>query len=317
MNELAQIVKTNELDPKDGQIIIDRFGSYEKTAQEWEAKAKMIVVTSRDQTTEMAMAKEARKKFSAMRIDLEKARKSIGEPAFRKYKAVNAVAKYLQSLIQPIEDHLLEQEDFVKRDDARIDAEKKIEEERKIEAERLAKEEADRKEQERIRLENEKLKKEAEERERIMLLERKKADEEKRILEEKALAERKKAEAEKWDAIEKARKEKEKVEAEKKRIELENQKKLDAERKERERIQAELQAKKDDEARIKREAEEAEKKRLADIEAEKQNQLKRSDKEKYVRYIQDLLNVPTPILKDLEYVNKKQKIKEFFLKQLS
>lgn len=113
------------------------------------------------------MAREARKKFSNMRIDLEKARKAIGEPAFRKYKAVNAVANYLLSLIKPIEDHLKEQEDFIKNDDARIEAEKKLEAERQAERDRIAKEEAERKEQERIRKENERLQREAEAREKI------------------------------------------------------------------------------------------------------------------------------------------------------
>jgi hypothetical protein len=277
MNELAQIVKTNELDPQDGQIIIDRFGSYEQVAQEWETKAKQIVVTNRDQLTEMAMAREARKKFSQMRIDLEKARKAIGEPAFRKYKAVNAVAKYLQSLIQPIEDHLKLQEDFVKNDDARIAAEKALEEEKRLEAERLAREEAERKEQEQIRLENEKLKKEAEERERVLEAER-----------------------------EKARKEKERVEAEKRHMEQEQQKKLEAERKERERVEAELNAKKDEEERIKKEQE------MARIAAEKAD-----DATKYKSYIQSLIAVEMPSVKNAEISEKLLKIKSFLDRELT
>lgn len=310
MNELAQIVETNDLDPKDGQIIINRFGSYEDIAKEWKIKAEAIVVTDRNQVTEMAMAKEARKKFSEMRLDLEKARKAIGEPAFRKYKAVNAVAKYLQSLIQPIEDHLKLQEDFLKNDNARVKAEMEAEEAERIEAERVAKEKADAEERERIRLENEKLKKEAEEREALIVKEREEAKKKQEAVELKAREEKRALE-------EKARLEREDAEREKKRIEAEQQKKLDAERKERERIEAELQAKKDEEARVKREAAEAEEKRLVDIEVEKTAQLKRSDREKYIRYIQDLANVPTPILNDAEYADKKEKLKKFFLKELS
>lgn len=287
MNELAQIVKTNELDPQDGQIIIDRFGTYEDVAKEWESKAKMIVVTSRDQTTEMAMAKEARKKFSNMRIELEKARKSIGEPAFRKYKAVNAVAKYLQSLIQPIEDHLLEQEEFIKRDDARIEAEKKLEEERRIEAERLAREEAERKEQERIRLENERLKKEAEEKEKQLQKEREEARKKQKEIERKALEE-------------------------KRRIEAENQKKLEAERKQRDLIEKELQAKKDEEERKQKEAEaKLEAERKAREEAEKA-----SDSIKYKTYIRELSEVKAPDVQDEEIRAKIEKIKLFFTNNL-
>lgn len=309
MNELAQIVKTNELDEQDGQIIIDRFGSYEKTAQEWESKAKMIVVTSRDQTTEMAMAKEARRKFSLMRIELEKARKTIGEPAFRKYKAVNAVAKYLQSLIQPIEDHLLEQENFIKNDDARIAAEKKIEEERKLEAERLAKIEADRKEQELIRLENERLKKEADKREAQMLKEREKARLKQEAIEKKALAEKQRLEA-------KVKKEREEAEAEKKKMQEAQQKKLNEERRAREKIQAELKAKKDEEERRQKEAEEAEFKRLAEIKRKEEEALKASDSVKFKAYIKALSEVKAPEVQDEEIRVKIEKIRLFFTNNL-
>lgn len=281
MNQLAEIVQTNELDPKDGQIIIDRFGGYEQVAQEWDAKAKAIVVTSREQTTEMAMAREARKKFTLMRLELEKARKAIGEPAFRKYKAVNAVAKYLQVLIQPIEDHLRLQEDFIKNDDARIEAEKKIEDERRIEAERLAKEAAERKEQERIRLENQKLKKEAEAREKAMEEARKKADAQRLALQEKA------------------RKEREALEA-KARVQREaDQKKLDKEREAREKIQKQLQEQKEKAAQQERERLAAIKKKAeeeARIEAEA---LKAPDREKTLTYIDTLLAVPRPEVQDM------------------
>ena len=101
--------------------------------------------------------------------------------------------------------------------------ETKLENERKAEEERLRKIEEEKAEQERIRVENEKLKAEAIERERLAEIERKKqakiladqkakADKERKILEEKAKAE----------AIEREKLEKElkaKQEAEKKRLE--------------------------------------------------------------------------------------------------
>ena len=280
MNQLAEIVQTNELDPKDGQIIIDRFGGYEQVAQEWDAKAKSIVVTSREQTTEMAMAREARKKFTLMRLELEKARKTIGEPAFRKYKAVNAVAKYLQVLIQPIEDHLRLQEDFIKNDDARIEAEKKIEEERRVEAERIAKEAADRKEQERIRLENDKLKKEAEAREKAMEEERKKADAQRLALQEKA------------------RKEREALETKAHAQRVADQKKLDREREAREKIQKQLRDQKEKAAQQERDRLAAIKKQLEEDARIQAEALKAPDRDKALTYIQTLLNTPRPEVKD-------------------
>jgi len=307
---LSEIIKTNELEPEVGQMIINKFGSYEDVAREWESKAKAIVITSRDQTTEMAMAREARRKFSDMRIELEKARKAIGEPAFRKYKAVNAITKYLQVLIQPIEDHLKLQEDYIKNDDARIEAEKKIEEERKIEAERFAKEKADQAEQIRIRKENERLHKEVQEREALIIKEREEAKQKQDAIEKKA-ADEKKALA---DAVSLER---EQAALEKKRIEASQQAILDVERKERKRVQAELQAQKDAQEQIRQDAIRAENKRLEDIENAKKADLKKSDKEKYVSYIQMLLDVEYPEIKDVEYQTKILKINIFFKKEIA
>lgn len=140
MENLELIIKQSNLAETESKSILDRFADYEKVAEQWKEKAKTLEVTSSEQITEMAMAKEARKKFSQMRIDLDKARKELGEPAMRKWKAINAVANYLQSLINPIESYLKEQETFAEREILRLAREAKEKEDRRIEEER-AKEE--------------------------------------------------------------------------------------------------------------------------------------------------------------------------------
>lgn len=196
-----EIVKQSGLEQVEQTSVLDRFGSYEDIAKEWETKAKMIVVTDSSQTTEMAMAKEARKKFSQLRIDVEKARKAMKEQSLRKGQAIDAVARFLTSLIIPIEDYLRSQEDFIL-----IEAKKKQEEERmRAEAEaekrRIEELERERLEQERIKKENETLKAETERIER-----------EKKELEEKVLraeAERQRLEKEKREREERVRREEE------------------------------------------------------------------------------------------------------------
>lgn len=127
----------------------------------------------------------------------------------------------------------------------------KEEADRKAEADRIAREKAEAEERERIRIENERLKAEAAEREAAIAKERAEAAakaEAERIEREKAEAEAR-AEREKQFAEERA-----KVEAERKELE----EKAAAERRERERIEAELraeQARKDAEAKAKAEAE--------------------------------------------------------------
>lgn len=106
-----------------------------------------------------------------------------------------------------------------------------IEAERKAEEERIAKEKAEAEDRERIRIENERLKAEAEQMEVELKAEREKVEAERKAAEEKAAKEL---------AQERAR-----AEAERLRIEKENQARIDAERKEREKVEAELKAKKD------------------------------------------------------------------------
>jgi outer membrane translocation and assembly module TamA len=122
--------------------------------------------------------------------------------------------------------------------------EAKLEAERKAEEERLAKEQAEAEERERIRVENLRLKAEAEERERQLK------------------AEREKVEAERKAAEDKAKKECEEIEAKARKEKAEAEAKLKAEREERDRILADIKAKEEaaakakEQERLKLEAEE-------------------------------------------------------------
>jgi len=204
--QLEVIVKSSGLEVEESKNIISMFGNYESMAKDWELKAKEIVVTDASQTTEMAMAKVARKKFSDLRIDVEKARKNMKEQSLRKGQAIDAVARFLVSLISPIEEHLRLQEDFIKIQDAKKAEELRLIEEKRLEDERIEKEKTEAQERERIRIENEKMRKELEEKEKARLeLEEKtrkeKEEADKKLAEERAAAQKilddQKAEAEK------------------------------------------------------------------------------------------------------------------------
>ncbi len=251
MNQLAEIVKTSGLEIVEGQSIIDRFGDYESIAKEWKIKAEQIVVTDRSQTTEMAMAKEARKKFSELRCDVEKARKQMKEQSLRKGQAIDAIARFLTSLISPIEDHLRAQEDFIKIEDAKKAEEARIAAEKKIEEEKIAKEKAEKEAQEKIRLENEKLRIEA-----------------------------------------------------------------DKLQKEKEKIQRELESKKLEEARKKKEAEDLENKRIMEEKKSLEAEMKKPDEQKYNAYIQKLLDIKVPIIKNTEINNKVNGVRSLLKKEI-
>lgn len=227
-NQLQTIVSKSGLEPKEGKTLLEKFGNYEEIAKEWEEKAKAIVVTDSSQTAEMAMAKVARKKFSDLRIDVENSRKAMKEQSLRKGQAIDAVARFIVSLISPIENHLKEQENFVKIEAKRKAEEQRIADEKRAEEELRLKEESERKEQERVRLENIKLKEEADKKEATFAKERAKAEADKAKVEEEARKERE--ESERIANIEKEKADKilaeERAKADKERLEKERVQKL-------------------------------------------------------------------------------------------
>lgn len=192
--------------------LVAQFSEYQAIAAEWKEKADRIVVTDPSQTTEMKMARTGRLFLKEKRVSIEKTRKALKESSLRKGKAIDALAKYLTSLIQPIEEHLDRQEHFVeirekeeadrkrKEVEARMEAER-IEREKKEAEERAAKEQADREERRRLQEENERLRKDNEEKDRIAREERERAEAEKRRIEQEKKDAEDKARAERAAAV--------------------------------------------------------------------------------------------------------------------
>lgn len=243
-SQLLAIVNSSNLSQPEAKTLITNFGTYEQVAEEWKTKAEMIVVTDASQVAEMEMAKVARKKFSDMRIAIEKTRKELKEQSLRKGQAIDAIAKFLVSLISPIEEHLKLQENFIKIQEAKKAEEVRIEAEKKAAEELRLKLEAEEKELEQIRLENIRLQEEARKREQEFAKERAKAEADRRKAEQKAQREREeaekvlaeekvKAEAERMRVEEEVRKQREKAE----KILAEERAKAKAERIEKEKIQ--------------------------------------------------------------------------------
>lgn len=307
-NALVKIVETSGLEKTKADFILEKFQDYFKIASEWETKAKMLIVTSETQVTEMKMAREGRLFLKQKRVDIEKARKELKEQSLREGKAIDGIANVLKALIEPVEQYLEEQEKFVEIKEEKIKEDRKQsrvaeiqqlglepmlydlknmpEENYKalVEGEKLAiqqrkeaelKAEQERiereKEQERIRVENEKLKAEA-------------------IEKEKQLAkERAEAEKQRKDAEEKQRKEKEAFELKAKKEKEAIEKKLLAEKQAKEKIEAKLKAE--------AEAKKLEEKRL---EKEKQDAQKAPDKEKLLKLAEEINLLIFPEVKSKE-----------------
>lgn len=278
-SQLLTVVESSGLEPESAQSLKLAFAPLFEQAEHWRQQVATIKVTDVSQTREMKLARESRLALREIRIKADKTRKSLKEDSLRKGKAIDGCYNVLAYLIEPLEQALLEQEQFAERKEAARKAALKAEREQAMQpygidltfynlaempdnvfadllantkAAHEAKLEAARKiEAERIARERA----EAEERERV----RQENEKLKREAEEREAAmraEREKAERERKEAEEKARKEREAIEA-----------KARAERE-----KAEAEARKEREAREKLEAEkrEAEAREMARIAKEKE-----------------------------------------------
>lgn len=136
-NQLQVIVQQSGLEPTKAKFILDNFQNYFDLADEWDKKAKQIVVTDASQKEAMQLAREGRLELKEKRVAIEKARKELKEQSLREDKARAEKDKQAAKLAA---------------ERAKAEAEKQALEEkaRKEKAAAQAKLEAERKEKERL-----------------------------------------------------------------------------------------------------------------------------------------------------------------------
>ena len=110
--ELQVIIDQSGLEKSKAQVLLEKFTDYFQIAAEWEQKSNALVVNDISQTTEMKMADEARKFLKQKRIDIEKTRKELKEESLREGQTIDAIAKILKNLIEPIENQLEQKAKF-------------------------------------------------------------------------------------------------------------------------------------------------------------------------------------------------------------
>ncbi|MBT9166537.1 MAG: hypothetical protein DDT25_01225 [Chloroflexi bacterium] len=166
------VVRDTGLAPAKAQVLLKNFQHYFELAGEWEQRAKTLVVMDETQTIVMKLARAGRLHLREKRLAIERTRKELKEQSLREGKAIDGIANVLKALIVPIEEYLGQQENFVQiREAERVEA-KRIEAERLAEEARIATERAEAEERIRIRLENERLRAEAQEHEKVLRAER-------------------------------------------------------------------------------------------------------------------------------------------------
>lgn len=111
--QITTVIKETGLMPTKAEVIIKSFVGFLEQAEEWEAKAKQIVITDISQTKEMREAREARLALKDIRVKTENVRKELKEQSLREGRAIDGVANIVKALVIPIEEHLERQEKFV------------------------------------------------------------------------------------------------------------------------------------------------------------------------------------------------------------
>lgn len=89
------------------------FAEFEKQALEWAEKAQTIQVTNANQTEMIEAAKEARLALKRIRVGIAAKHKDLKEDALRTGQVLDSIKRKLTGLLEPIEAHLQEQENFV------------------------------------------------------------------------------------------------------------------------------------------------------------------------------------------------------------
>jgi len=299
----------------DVQQELTRFSPSDAAIAEMADKYLPLTIKGLDDRKGYAEVHAARMIVRGKRTEVERVRVDLKRDALEFGRKVDAEAKRITALLEPIENHLAEQESVIDRTRERIKnaeieaARAKAEaeelarrqaEEARIAAERAAKEaelqaERDRLAEERAEMERERLRVAAE-----LMEQRRRVDEE-----NARIAAAQKLEADRLEAIARVQREaQEKIDAENRRVEQEAANKRRAEELERIHKESAETARKEAEARIKREAEEKQAKlieteRKAKARAEKLEAAK-PDVEK-IRAMGSLLrSIPLPVVKGKE-----------------
>jgi len=113
-SKLSIFVRDNNIEVSDMQAIAKAFGAPFEEAGEIIATHKNIEVTSADQKAEMKVAREQRLKLRTARTTVENKRKELKADYLKQGRAIDLVAKYVKEQIEPAEQYLQLQEDFVK-----------------------------------------------------------------------------------------------------------------------------------------------------------------------------------------------------------
>lgn len=122
--ELTQILDEQGVKLDNQKALVEAFGGPFQEVGEILANYKNIEVTDVTQIKEMAQARELRLKLKNARTTVERKRKELKEESLKTGRAIDSVAKFVKSQIEPAEKYLEQQEKFKELKEAAEKAER-------------------------------------------------------------------------------------------------------------------------------------------------------------------------------------------------
>jgi len=112
---MLEIVENEDVAEVKATSIVESFKAYFDNIAKLEGKARKIVVKTIDDLELMTAARETRLELRALRVDADKTRKKLKEQSLREGRAIDGIGNLIKAMIVPLEEHLDEQENFVKK----------------------------------------------------------------------------------------------------------------------------------------------------------------------------------------------------------
>ena len=125
ISDLTKAVQESNLPTTKAEALEAAFMPFFKQAAQHCETAFSIKVTNIGQTATMGEARQERLALREIRIAKEKVRKQVKEDALREGKAIDKIANFLDSVIEPMEKYLLDQEEYGKRLQEKAQAEQR------------------------------------------------------------------------------------------------------------------------------------------------------------------------------------------------
>ncbi len=117
-SQLLAMIDRQALSTDSVEVIVKTFSPMYERAVALVETAKTIEVPTATHLTEMRAAGEMRKKLKAVRTEIERTRKTLGENALRTKQAIDSLARKLTEVVEPVESAMLVLEETAIRAEA-------------------------------------------------------------------------------------------------------------------------------------------------------------------------------------------------------